>query len=148
MAELIAFGRQCTRAVVTQKEARDAARRVHLSGHGGTNDGMIGAAAAVGLTASGWSGRFIELSNLRAFGEHVSVAELTALGIHTLSIDRDATLPDPLDLVNTKKWVRPRMVAHRPLLLIRPAGDGIWENIDRKNKKRCHGPENSRLKKR
>ena len=33
---------------------------IHLSGHGGTNDGIIGATAAVGLTACGWSARFLE----------------------------------------------------------------------------------------
>ena len=52
MPGLIAFGQRCTEKIVTQREALEAAKEIHLSGHGGTNDGIIGAAAAVGLTAS------------------------------------------------------------------------------------------------
>ena len=55
---LIDFGHCCTREVSTQSQAIEAAKKAHLSGHGGTNDGIIGTAAAVGLTACGWSGRF------------------------------------------------------------------------------------------
>jgi tRNA(Ile2) C34 agmatinyltransferase TiaS len=65
LSKLISFGRACTRRVVTQAEAIQAASGVHLSGHGGTNDGIVGAAAAVGLTAYGWGGRFIEFGRLR-----------------------------------------------------------------------------------
>ena len=54
---LIDFGHCCTREVSTQKQAIGAAKKAHLSGHGGTNDGIIGAAAAVGLTVCGWAGR-------------------------------------------------------------------------------------------
>ncbi|MBE0616997.1 MAG: hypothetical protein IH608_03595, partial [Proteobacteria bacterium] len=57
---LVAFGRLAAVEVVTQGQAREAAAGCHLSAHGGTGDGIIGAAAAVGLTADGWSGRFIE----------------------------------------------------------------------------------------
>ena len=46
---LVDFGLRCTRTVSTQRQALQAAKKVHLSGHGGTNDGIIGAAAAVKL---------------------------------------------------------------------------------------------------
>jgi len=90
IGNLIAFGRFCTRAVSTQKAAMAAAKKVHLSGHGGTNDGIIGAAAAVGLTVSGWSGRFIERFNLRDLPADVSVSELNHMGIEVVSMERDA----------------------------------------------------------
>ena len=57
---LTAFGRRAAVEVVTQAAARAAAEGAHLSGHGGTDDGIIGAAAGVGLTAEGWHGRLIE----------------------------------------------------------------------------------------
>lgn len=55
---LVTFGRACSSRIVTQKEAMQAAAGFHLSGHGGTNDGIIGAAAGIGLTIFGWAGRF------------------------------------------------------------------------------------------
>jgi len=54
----------------------EAANKVHLSGHAGTNDGIIGAAAAVGLTISAWSGRFIEFGKLRDLQDGISVSDL------------------------------------------------------------------------
>lgn len=50
---LHSFGLLCTSRVVNQQDTRHAAGHTYLSGHGGTNDGIIGAAAAVGLTAGG-----------------------------------------------------------------------------------------------
>lgn len=55
LADLMSFGLRCTKEIVTQEEALKAAGQSHLSGHGGTNGGVIGAAAAVGLTVYDWS---------------------------------------------------------------------------------------------
>jgi hypothetical protein len=74
------FGRLCTQRIMTQAEARQSTGVSHLSGHGGDDGGIIGAAAAVGLTASGWSGRFIEYGNLRACTDPVTGEELAAKG--------------------------------------------------------------------
>ena len=43
MDQMIEFGIKCTHTKVSQAEAFEAAKHVHLSGHGGTNDGVIGA---------------------------------------------------------------------------------------------------------
>lgn len=143
---IMAYGRFCTHGVSTQKEALEAARHIHLSGHGGTHDGIIGAAAAVGLTLSGWAGRFIELGNLRGWPERTTVSELKNHGIETMSVDRDATVPAPNDIVITNGWLRPRLVGHRPVLFVRPQGPAIWENIDRKRmKKDVSASENAPL---
>ncbi|OPY91161.1 MAG: hypothetical protein A4E72_00249 [Syntrophus sp. PtaU1.Bin208] len=131
---LIAFGQRCTERIVTQGEALKAAKGVHLSGHGGTNDGIIGAAAAVGLSASGWSGRFIELGNLRAHPELVSVSTLTQSGISVVSLDRDAVIPHPEDTVFTKGWLRPRFWGHRAVLPVVQTGKGQWESLGGKRK--------------
>lgn len=132
MASLTAFGYRCASQRVTQKEAVDAAAGVHLSGHGGTNDGIIGAAAAVGLTASGWSGRFIEWGALRELPRCVSVADLQRLDITVMSVDRDAQIPSPEDRVDTRNWVRPRLIGDRPVLMVQGSGPGRWENIGKK----------------
>ncbi len=129
---LVDFGLACTRRIVTQKEAVRVASNVHLSGHGGTNDGVIGAAAAVGLTASGRCGRFIEFGRLRNFPDRISVSALEEKNIQVVSIDRDARVPRPDDFVLTKGWIRPRLLGDQAILMVRSNEEGVWENITKK----------------
>ncbi len=136
LSKLILFGRACTTRVVTQKEALQAALGSHLSGHGGTNDGIIGAAAAVGLTAYGWGGRFIEFGRLRDLPERVYASDLERLGLAVVSIDRDAQVPAPEDVVDTKGWLRPRLWGGKPGLPVTSKGKNLWETIGEKNRKR------------
>ena len=58
---LYEWGRRCQREIVTQSEARTLATHagVRLEGLGGTDGGIIGALAAVGLTNSGHDGRLV-----------------------------------------------------------------------------------------
>jgi tRNA(Ile2) C34 agmatinyltransferase TiaS len=133
--ELTTFGFRCTCEIVTQEEARKAAKGLHLSGHGGTNDGIIGALAAVGLTASGWTGRIIELGRLRDLPAEVSVDTLNKSGIKVLSVDRCSFTPAPGDIVITNGWLRPRLWGHQPVLPVTPDGQNRWESIGKKNLK-------------
>jgi hypothetical protein len=57
--ELVAFAQRTKQTVVKKGEAQALARRlgIHLSEHGGTGGGVIGALAAVGLRLSGNDGR-------------------------------------------------------------------------------------------
>ena len=135
LSTLVDFGRRCTREVVSQKDALCAASGFHLSGHGGTNDGIIGAAAAIGLTASGWSGRFIEFGGLRDFPEEVAVWELERAQMLVLSLERDAQPPAPNDRVHTQNWLRPRLWGDRPVVAARKKGEGLWESLGKKRKK-------------
>ena len=135
LIELISFGHLCATKIVTQKEALHAASGIHISGHGGSNDGIIGAAAAVGLTASGWSGRFIEFTGLRGFPDMVAVSELEKYGIRIVSLDRDAMVPHPEDIVYTKGWLRPRLWGQKPILPVLNRGKNMWETIGEKRKK-------------
>ena len=59
------FGGRCQKELVTQHEARRlaAAQGVHLEGCGGTDDGVIGALAAVGLVAGGNDGRVVQIGS-------------------------------------------------------------------------------------
>jgi hypothetical protein len=127
LIDLLQFGLACTIRVMTQADARMVCRDEHLAGHGGTNDGIIGAAAAVGLTAAGWYGRFIEFGNLRGLPSEIRVVELEAHGIRLISMDRDACIPKPNDLVITKSWVRPRLIGGQPVLPVIQRDTGIWE---------------------
>lgn len=143
---LAAFGRRAAVSVVTQTDAYAAAVGAHLSGHGGSNDGVIGAAAGVGLTADGWSGRLIDyLTPLRDFADPVRVSDLHTAGIHVVAIDRDAPVPLPDQLVATQDWMRPRLWGGRLVLPVRrDAARTGWEVVGaerRQEPDRPAGPE-------
>ena len=130
---LRAFGLRATREGVKQADAYAAARGVHLSGHGGTEDGVIGAAAGAGLTAGGWHGRLIEycsaLGHLRELPDPITVAVLEDCGISVVTLDRDAPAPLPGALVHADGWLRPRLWAGRPVLPVQRSGRGAWEAV-------------------
>ncbi|WP_428564240.1 MAG: hypothetical protein ACP59X_01865 [Solidesulfovibrio sp. DCME] len=125
-AGLVDFALSCNGGRVSQQAAMTAATGVFLAGVGGTNDGIIGATAAVGLTRHGWCGRFIELGDMRRLPETVAVAELQRRGIEVVSVDRDALVPMPGDAIATGGWLRPSLWAGRPVLQVRAQGLGRW----------------------
>jgi hypothetical protein len=135
LKDVTALGLACTARIVSQDEALRAAARIHLSGHGGTCDGIIGATAAVGLTAMGWSGRFIEFNGLRDIPDQVRVGELAERGIRVVSLDRDAVVPGEADVVDTRGWLRPRLWGGGAVLPVRIREDHLWESIGKKRKK-------------
>jgi hypothetical protein len=67
---LIEYGKKAKQVVVRQQEAYELAERldVHLSAHGGTGHGIIGALAGVGLRLSGNDGRM--KGGLKIVGEN------------------------------------------------------------------------------
>jgi hypothetical protein len=126
LAALMAFGNRAAVEVVTQADALAAADGAHLSGHGGTNDGIIGAAAGVGLTARGWSGRFVEFGALRDYPVEVEVGRLLADGMLVLPVDRNVVAPKPTDVIDTAGWLRPRLWGGRPCVPVMLEGPGRW----------------------
>jgi len=136
LERIVSFGYECTRRVVGRKDALRAAGDAFLRGLGGTEDGIIGALAAVGLTASGWSGRFIEFGRLRDFPDSITVGALAEADILTVSLDRDGRVPVMENVVRTNGWLRPRLFGHRAVLPVLPGEDGSWVSQGgRRNKK-------------
>nr|WP_321399459.1 hypothetical protein [uncultured Desulfobacter sp.] len=78
--QLSAFGARAKQAVCTKAAAYALAKNmgIHLSEHGGTGDGIIGALAGTGLRMSGNDGRYRGWFNLGKPGDVVSVADLCA----------------------------------------------------------------------
>jgi len=123
---LMEFGHLAATEVVTQTEALAASRGAHLSGHGGTNDGIIGAAAGIGLTANGWSGRFVEYGGLRDYPAEVTVGDLERAGMRVLPVDRNVVAPHHSDVVNTAGWLRPRLWGGCPAVPVTLLSPGRW----------------------
>ena len=135
LAPLVEFGRLAATSVTTQSAAIEAAKGVHLSGHGGTNDGIIGAAAGVGLTAAGWSGRFIEYGRIRDYPDQVPIAKLQAAGIQILPLDRDGGAPRPTDVLDSEGWLRPRLWGAHPAVPVVFVEDGLWRAVSPRKKR-------------
>ena len=129
---LLEFGRLAATEVVTQADAYAAAQGAHLSGHGGTNDGIIGAAAGIGLTVWGWSGRFVEYGGLRDYADEVTVGELESAGMLVLPVDRNVVSPRTSDIVDTAGWLRPRLWGGRPAVPVTLLEPGRWFALGKK----------------
>lgn len=76
--ELIAYGYETKKRIVTKEEAYGLAKklRIHLSEHGGTGLGVIGALAGVGLRLTNNDGRFQGRLKIKKPGATISVAEI------------------------------------------------------------------------
>jgi hypothetical protein len=133
-ASIITWGWRAGSEVLNKAAAAALAKRegLRLRELGGTGDGIIGALAAVGLTAEGNAGRFLELAGgLRDLGERLPASVLRQMGIALLSVSRNGE-PVPADVeILTYDRVRPRLIGGRPVLLLEPTEAG-WCCFDRK----------------
>ncbi len=77
------FGRRAQQTVLTQAEARAVAAdaRLRLDGLGGSEDGVIGALAAVGLASTGEDGRYLMVGTARELSGLQPVEAVLAAGI-------------------------------------------------------------------
>ncbi|PWB95364.1 hypothetical protein [Methylosinus sporium] len=126
---LAAFGCEASRREVRFDELEPLLADMRATGSR-TRRGLIGAAAAVGLTARGWSGRWLEFAGgLRGVERAVQVRELKAMGVIPVSLETDAEAPAPQDWVDTHGRLRPQLAAGRAVLPLRRIGDGQWESI-------------------
>jgi hypothetical protein len=75
---LIAFGKKAKQAVLSKADAYYLAEKsgVHLSEHGGTGQGVVGALAGIGLRLSGNDGRYRGWYHLGRPGDIVTVQDL------------------------------------------------------------------------
>jgi tRNA(Ile2) C34 agmatinyltransferase TiaS len=82
-AKIVAFGRQAQIDVVAQAQARELASiyGMHLQGLGGTEDGVIGALAAVGLAACGEDGRYLLVGSIRQLAGLQPVETVLSAGV-------------------------------------------------------------------
>lgn len=136
--DVIAWGRRCQREIVTQTEAREIAERcgARLEGLGGTNGGVIGALAAIGLTACGDDGRLVQW---REWPDDLTgptpLEQLTERGIEVRALNAiEADHPRPTraagrelraGMVDVGKHARPNLREHRPVLFVTPSAPEV-----------------------
>lgn len=119
-AAVTEFGRKCCRQLVDQAEAFAiaATHDLFLKGLGGTNGGVIGALAAIGLAATGDDGRVVlhgewpdDLSGI------VPAEKIRQRGIDIL--DEPTGCTADADLIDVGKHLRPNRRAGRTVLFVR-----------------------------
>jgi tRNA(Ile2) C34 agmatinyltransferase TiaS len=123
------FGRKCTEVKTSQAEAIEVAKKVHLSGHGGTNDGIIGATAGVGLTVLGESGRIIDYGDIRELPAITTVGEVRKRGIQVMSANRHAEFIPDNHLLDNQNSLRPHLFGGRLVVPVLSTGNNSWQNI-------------------
>lgn len=136
-AALIEFGHRAKREVLHASEARRLAKTlgVHLSGHGGTQEGTTGALAAIGLHLSGNDGLFITLPGIRKLPGHATVDTVRTLTPIDLVRDDMHRQPGPGEVIDLGDWVRPVLLDGLAVLLLEPPrqqdGTRTWRTAPR-----------------
>jgi len=120
--EVTEFGRLAQREVVSQAQARDLAARldIPLVGLGGTEDGVIGALAAVGLAATGEDGRYILVGRNRELSGLQPVAAVLKAGVAAVQTRDGKPVRDGSVLCDK---LRPARRGGRPIAFVEWTGE-------------------------
>jgi len=122
---VMVYGRDAKQTVLTRNQAINLAKNagILLEGLAGTEDGIIGALAGVGLAASGCDGRYLQLGTIRNLSGQATVQEIKNAGIPLIqSVDgREITE----GMVHFRKFPQPIRMGGRPVLLVNEE-EGRW----------------------
>ncbi len=134
---LMEYGRRAKEQVIAKEEAYALASElgVHLSEHGGTGIGVIGALAGAGLKLTGSDGRFKGKFRLHADEQGVSdVASIKHQDVDVVSTLDGQVLADEERVVVSGEC---KLVLHggMAVLMVQPSDDGApapWTVVDRR----------------
>ena len=132
---LVDFGLAAKRSVLTKNDAYGLAKRlrIHLSEHGGSGQGVVGALAGAGLRLGGNDGRMRGTLPLPRAADRISVADLLAFE-HVDAVEtRDGqALPDDATVRVFGDKIKTVMIGGRSVLLVTSdpqGGEGTWRNF-------------------
>ncbi|MFH0968521.1 MAG: ABC transporter substrate-binding protein [Methanobacteriota archaeon] len=122
-APVVIFGQDAKRQVLSQEMARKLASNtgILLVGLGGTEGGVIGALAGIGLASSGCDGRFLQLGTIRDIMGDQTVTEVLKTGIETVMTTDGRILTE--GLIRIRKFPQPVSIHGRPILLVEELND-------------------------
>lgn len=119
---LISFGQKAKVAVLTKRGAYALASSlgIHLSEHGGTGQGVVGALAGIGLRLSGNDGRIRGKLNLGEVNGVLAVKE--ALRHESVDLIRSlqGEIPGPEDLLRLGEKVKTVLLGGKSVLMVVP----------------------------
>lgn len=136
--EIEKWGLRAKSEILTQEEARRLARLYHirLEGLTGTQDGVIGALAAIGLRNGGNDGRFIWQpgKQLRDVIGSLTVEQLLKGTQVDAVMTRDGQILPPEELIDLTDWVRAVLVNHKTYIIaeknLKKSGND-WKTADK-----------------
>ena len=117
---LINFGKKAKTEIVSKKEAYDLAEllKVHLSEHGGTGLGIIGALAGAGLRLCGNDGRFKGKIDLDCNGSVMSVRDIISMAKIDVVKDIEGDILDENELVKIEESLKTVLLDGKAALLV------------------------------
>lgn len=134
---LVAFGYEAKKTVLKKEDAYALAEKlnVHLSEHGGTGQGVIGALAGVGLRLGCNDGRFKGKHEIAPVGTIMTVDELVRRTGVAIVKSISGTVPSPDDTVRIGEKVKSILHLGKNCLLLSPNSDpgcpARWETCPR-----------------
>lgn len=122
--------------VISKLEAYETAAThgIHLSEHGGTGQGVIGALAGAGLRLTGNDGRFNGRFRIPSWNGIAAVKNICHSGIDVVRTLEEAVL-DESEVVHVGEWVKPVLMDEQAVLLVvYVAGIAglVWKACDKK----------------
>ena len=140
---LIDYGRKAKNTILSKKIAYDLASslNIHLSEHGGTGDGIIGALAGTGLRLSGNDGRLKGHFIVGDVNDTLSARDLLKkTGADIVRTEEGYTLHED-DVVRIGKKVKAVYLDHRAVVLVFPVRDNgnrctLWETCAKEQLKK------------
>jgi len=136
---LVGFGRSAKKQVLDKKAAYTLAQElgVHLSEHGGSGQGVVGALAGAGLRLGGSDGRLKGRLQFSEADGSVPVRDLLAHPLVEEVRTSDGTLPAADDLVLLDDKVKTVLLDGKSVLLLAPdEGEAaLWRTLSRRELK-------------
>ena len=140
---LIEYGRKAKNTILNKKIAYDLASslNIHLSEHGGTGDGIIGALAGTGLRLSGNDGRLKGHFTVGDTNDTLTVKELLERTGADLVKTEDGHILKSDDIVRIGKKVKAVYLDHKAVVLVFPVEDNgntgrLWETCTKEQLKK------------
>jgi hypothetical protein len=129
-SSLIVYGQDAKCTVLTQERARTLAKNLHirLKGLGGTEDGVIGCMAGLGLAFSRNDGRYLQKGAIREILSSCTVEKLFGYGIDEVCSLDGRQFTTGTVYFRPDKPPRPCPVCGRSVVFVKEEGDKLMED--------------------
>ncbi|MDD1708493.1 MAG: ABC transporter substrate-binding protein [Methanoregulaceae archaeon] len=117
---VVTFGQHAKTMVLRQEQARALAKdnSIRLEGLGGSEDGVIGALAGIGLAATGNDGRYIQKGRIRDITGPAPAELLLDAGIELILTTEGVPVTTGIIQVQAGKSVKPCPVSGKTVLYV------------------------------
>ncbi|MBI5680386.1 MAG: ABC transporter substrate-binding protein [Methanobacterium sp.] len=132
LPSLVAYGKDAKDTVLTQENARTLAKNlnIRLEGLGGTEDGVIGSMAGLGLAFTGNDGRYLQIGHIRELLGPQPVEKLMAAGIDAIFTLDGQLVTAGMIFNDANKSVKPCPLNGKSILFV-DNNDGIISAVKR-----------------